>query len=72
MSLKVRQEKYRDSFVSRYFLLYEVRFEFFDAVVSGAFKEVDFAADSRGFFRREGTCANRLVHAAPGVVTLNG
>ena len=37
-----------------------------------AFKEVDFAAYRRGFSGRESTCANRLVHAAPGVVTLNG
>ena len=37
-----------------------------------AFKEVDFAAYRRGFSGREGACANGLVHAAPGVVTLNG
>ena len=54
------------------YLVYEVRFKFFYAVVAGAFEEVDFAAYGRGFFGREGTCANRLVHAAPGVVTLNG
>ena len=52
--------------------VYEVRFEFFDTVVPVAFKEVDFAAYRRGFSGREGTCANGLVHAAPGVVTLNG
>ena len=40
--------------------------------MAAAFKEVDFAAYGRGFFGREGACANRLVHAAPGVVTLNG
>ena len=52
--------------------IYKVRFKLFNAVVSGAFKEVDFAAYGRGFSGCEGTCANRLVHAAPGVVTLNG
>ncbi len=53
------------------FLIYEVRFKLFDAVVARAFKEVDFAVYRRGFSGRESTCANRLVHAVPGVVTLN-
>ena len=53
------------------FLIYEVRFKLFDAVVAAAFKEVDFAAYRRDFSWFEGTRANRLVHAAPGVVALN-
>ena len=40
------------------FLIYEVRFKLFDAVVARAFKEVDFAAYGRGFSGRESTCAN--------------